>query len=113
MNTITKKAFIESISNYEYCFVCSAFRRDDEKMKIALNQIKPEQIEKAEKRKVIEKHSNYIVFSNGSRLYFDNEGEKVYIEYVNIYGVLFIIQKTIVYDSFDNEYQNNYIVYAM
>lgn len=113
MNTITKKSFIEVLTNNKSCFVDSVFRWDDEKITKALNRIKPEQIEKAEKRTVKEKHSNYIVFSNGSRLDFNQYGEKIYIEYINIYGALFIIQKTIVFDDFDNEYHNNYIVYAI
>ena len=73
MNQITKKEFIETLSNNETIFVGSLFRYNDRKCINAMERIIT--INKNIKRRTVtEEHSNYLVFSNGSRLDFNQAG---------------------------------------
>ena len=53
------------------------------------------------------------MFSNGSRLDFNQTGTKKYFSYTNTYGIHFLIQRTEVYDDFDEKFYKNYIVYMV
>lgn len=115
MNQITKKEFIETLSNNETILVDSLFRYNDRKcikaMEHAMERITT--INYAKRRTVTEEHSNYIVFSDGSRLDFNQIGTKKYFSYTNTYGIHFLIQRTEVYDDFDERFYKNYIVYMV
>lgn len=116
MTQITKKEFIETLSNNETILVDSLFRYNDRKcinaMEYAMERIIT--INKNVKRRTVtEEHSNYIVFSDGSRLDFNQTGTKKYFSYTNTYGFHFLIQRTEVYDDFDEQFYKNYIVYMV
>lgn len=112
MNQITKKEFIETLSNNETIFVGSLFRYNDRKCINAMERIIT--INKNIKRRTVtEEHSNYIVFSDGSRLDFNQAGTKKYFSYTNTHGIHFLIQRTEVYDDFDEKFYKNYIVYSV
>lgn len=111
MTQITKKEFIETLSNNETILFDSIFRRNDE---ICINVMaRIITINYAKCRTVTEEHSNYIVFSDGSRLDFNQTGTKKYFSYTNTYGIHFLIQRTEVYDDFDEKFYKNYIVYIV
>ena len=112
MEKITRKEFTEILTNNKTVLAGSVFRWNDEKCIAGMENIKSAN-ENAERRKVTEKHSNYIVFSNGSRLYFDQEGKKEYFSYKNGNGIQFVIQRTEIFDDFDGKFDLNYIVYIV
>lgn len=112
MTQITKKEFIETLSNNETILVDSGFYYSDETCINAMERITT--INKIVKRRTVtEEHSNYIVFSDGSRLGFNQTGTKKYFSYTNTYGFHFLIQRTEVYDDFDDKFYKNYIVYMV
>lgn len=112
MEKITRKEFTEILTNNRTILAGSVFRWNDEKCIAGMENIKVIG-EKAERRTVTEKHSNYIVFSNGSRLDFNQEGKKEYFSYKNGSGVQFVIQRTEIFDDFDEKINLNYIVYIV
>lgn len=112
MEKITRKEFTEILTNNRTILAGSVFRWNDEKCIAGMENIKAIG-EKAECRTVTEKHSNYIVFSNGSRLDFNQEGKKEYFSYKNGNGVQFVIQRTEIFDDFDEKINLNYIVYIV
>lgn len=75
MEKITRKEFTEILTNNRTVLAGSVFRWNDEKCIAGMENIKVIS-EKAERRTVTEKHSNYIVFGNGSRLDFNQEGKR-------------------------------------
>ena len=112
MTQITKKEFIETLSNNETILVDSGFYYSDGTCINAIERITT--INKIVKRRTVtEEHSNYIVFSDGSRLGFNQTGTKKYFSYTNTYGFHFLIQRTEVYDDFDDKFYKNYIVYMV
>lgn len=116
MNQITKKEFIETLSNNETILVDSVFRYNDWKCINAMENAMERIIttnKNVKRRTVTKEHSNYIVFSDGSRLDFNQVGTKKYFSYTNRYGIHFLIQRTEVYDDFDEKSYKNYIVYAV
>lgn len=112
MEKITRKEFTEILTNNRTILAGSVFRWNDEKCIAGMENIKAIG-EKAERRTVTGKHSNYIVFSNGSRLDFNQEGKKEYFSYTNGNGVQFVIQRTEIFDDFDEKINLNYIVYIV
>lgn len=112
MEKITKKQFVEILTNYASVFCASVFRWNDEKCERAMENIGKID-EKAERRTVSEKHTSFIVFSGGSRLYFDKEGKNEYFSYQNKNGTKFVLQRTISHDDFDDKDYQDYIVYAI
>ena len=113
MERITKRSFIETLCSGKSKFIASVFRKSDEWISPKLNGINPETLEKVESRTVIEKHAEYIVFSNGSRLDFNQNGTKEYYKLQNENGIDFIIQKTTYFDDFDEVNNENYIIYSI
>lgn len=112
MTQITKKEFIETLLNNETILVDSGFYYSDGTCINAMERITT--INKIVKRRTVtEEHSNYIVFSDGSRLGFNQTGTKKYFSYTNTYGFHFLIQRTEVYDDFDDKFYKNYIVYMV
>lgn len=79
MRQISKKTFIETLSNNETLLVGSVFRQSDERCINAMARITT--INNA-------KRSNYIVLSGGGR-----SGTIKYFSYTNAYGIHFLIQK--------------------
>lgn len=116
MTQITKKEFIETLSNNETILVDSLFRYNDRKCINAMERTMERIItinKNIKRRTVTEEHSNYIVFSNGSRLDFNQAGTKKYFSYTNTHGIHFLIQQTEIYDDFDEKFYKNYIVYSV
>lgn len=116
MTQITKKEFIETLSNNETILADSIFRYCNGKcikaMEHAMERIAT--INKnAKRRTVTEAHCNYIVFSDGSRLDFNQTGTKKYFSYTNTYGIYFLIWITEVYDDFDKKFYRTYVVYMV
>lgn len=116
MTQITKKEFIETLSNNETILADSIFCYCNGKcikaMEHAMERIAT--INKNAKRRTVTKeHSNYIVFSDGSRLDSNQAGTKKYFSYTNTYGIHFLIQRTEVYDDYDEKFYKNYIVYMV
>lgn len=112
MEKVTRKEFTEILTNNRTILAGSVFRWNDEKCIAGMENIKAIS-EKAERRTVTENHSNHIVFSNGSRLDFNQEGKKEYFSYKNGNGVQFVIQRTEIFDDFDGKFNLNYIVYIV
>lgn len=112
MKKITRKEFTEILTNNRTILAGSVFRWNDEKCIAGMKNIKTIS-EKAERRTVTEKHSNYIVFSNGSHLDFNQKGKKEYFSYKNENGVQFVVQRTEIFDDFDEKINLNYIVYIV
>lgn len=94
MTQITKKEFIETLSNNETILVDSLFRYNDRKCINAMERTMERitTINNAKRKSVTEEHSNYIVFSGDSR-----PGTIKYFRYTNKYGIHFLIQITEVY----------------
>lgn len=112
MTQITQKEFIETLSNNETILVDSGFYYSDGTYINAMERIIT--INKNIKRRTVtEEHSDYIVFSDGSRLDFNQAGTKKYFSYTNTHGVHFLIQKTEIYDDFDEKFYKIYIVYMV
>lgn len=114
MERITRKTFTDIICNNTSVFcgsVGSVRRWGDEKILRAMENtmVHPETL----RRTVAEKHSNYIIFSNGSRLDFAQSGKNEYFEHTNKNGVKFIWQRLTVWDDFDKMEYQSYIVYAI
>lgn len=95
MQKITRKEFTAILTEKASVFMGSVFRWNDEKCARAMEGIARID-EKTERRTVTENHASYILFSNGSRLDFNQEGKKEYFEYENENGVKFVLQKTTV-----------------
>lgn len=79
MTQITKKEFIETLSNNETILADSIFRYNDRKCINAMERTMERIItinKNIKRRTVTEEHSNYIVFSDGSRLDFNQAGTK-------------------------------------
>lgn len=96
---ITKKEFIETLSNNETILVDSGFCQSDERCINAMARITT--INNA-------KRSNYIVLSGGGR-----PGTKKYFSYTNPYGIHFLIQRIEGHNCFDGEFYSDKIVYAI
>ena len=111
MEKITKKSFIETISENATYFCGSVFRKTDEIIKTAMNTCNS--FDGFQKRNVKIKQSNAVQFSNGSWLYFDQEGKKEYFKYVNKFGMTHLIQKTTYHDRFDDVDYSDYIIYGL
>lgn len=112
MEKITRKAFLEILTENTSILAGSVFRWNDKKCIAGMETIKAIN-EKAERRTVTEKHTNYILFSNGSRLAFDQEGKYDYFIYENKNGVKFAIQRLTRWDDFDEAEYLDYIVYIV
>lgn len=112
MKKITRKAFTEILTRNTSILMGSVFRWNDEKCARAMDSIR-EIDENSQRRTVTENHANYLLFSNGSRLDFDQEGKKEYFTYENENGVKFAIQRTERHDDFDEADYLDYIVYAI
>lgn len=112
MEKITKKQFVEILTSHTSVFCGSVFRWNDEKCERAMESIGKID-ENDERRTVTEKHTNFIVFSGGSRLYFDQEGKNEYFSYQNENGVRFVLQRTTSHDDFDDADYQDYIIYAI
>ena len=112
MEKITKKSFIDTLCSGKSKFISSVFRKSDEWIIKALKTVLPENLEKVESRTVKERHANYITFSNGSSLDFNQEGTKEYFKHTEN-GIDFIIQKLTTWDDFDGANKENYIIYSI
>lgn len=113
MEKITKKHFIELLCNNGSVFAGSVFKKTDEWIIKALEKIEPEKVKTAERRTVTEKHDKYIVFSNGSRSGFDQDGKYECYEHMTGNGGYYIIQRLETWDRWDNEYNYSYVIYAI
>lgn len=112
MERITKKRFLEILTGNTSVFCGSVFRWNDEKCTRAMENI--EEISENDKRRTVtEKHTNYIVFSNGSHLDFYQEGKYDYFTYENQNAVKFAVQRLRRWDDFDEAEYMDYIVYAI
>lgn len=96
---ISKKEFIETLSNNKTILASNVFRQSDEKCINAMEKITT--LNNA-------KRSNYIVFSAGGR-----PGTIQYFSYTNAHGIHFLIQKIEGHNCFDGEFYSDKIVYAM
>lgn len=112
MEKITRKTFIEILASNKTVLAGSVFRWNDERCIKAIERIAAID-ENQERRTVTEKHSGYILFSNGSRLDFTQNGEKEYFSHTNETGIKFVFQRTKYYDDFDEKFYFDYIVYAI
>lgn len=112
MKKITRKEFTEILINNKTVLAGSVFRWTDEKCIAGMEKVNAVN-EKAERRTVTEKHVNYLVFSNGSRLDFNQSGRKEYFSYKNKSGIQFVIQRTEIFDDFDEEINLIYIIYIV
>lgn len=123
MEKITKKEFIEKLmsgkSRLIGCPFCGALinrtkHRDDAWINRAL-QI----VDDAEKldlddfpvRTVVKSSGHTILFSNGSRLDLDQEGDHSYYSFNGKFE--YLIMKTVVWDEFDEMSVNMYTIYRM
>lgn len=111
MEKITKKEFLETLRSNKSILMGSIFRWMDEKAIRAMEKTMLD--ETMERRTVTENHANYIVFSNGGRLDFDQIGKKEYFKHENAGGVKYILQRTAEHDDFDDVENLSYIIYAI
>ena len=112
MEKITCKKFKEILTENTSVFMGSVFRWNDEKCSKAMENIGKIE-ENAERRTVAENHATYILFSNGSRLGFDQDGKFDYIIHENQNGIKFVIKRTTRHDDFDDTDYQDYMVYAI
>lgn len=123
MEKITKKEFVEKLTGGKSrligCPFCGALInrtkcRDDAWINRAL-QI----VDDAEKldlddfpvRTVVKSSGHTILFSNGSRLDLDQEGDHSYYSFNGKFE--YLIMKTVVWDEFDEMSVNMYTIYRM
>lgn len=111
MEKITRKKFTEVLTGNASIFMGSFFRWNDEKSVRAMEKVEAISAD-AERRTVTENHSNYILFNNGSRLSFDQNGKKEYFSHTNGNGIRFVFQKTTYHDDFDGVDYSDYIFYV-
>ena len=93
MEKITRKTFTDNLNSKASVFMGSLFDRNDEDISRRMENItgiSPG----AQRRRVAENHANYIVFTGGSRLDFNQQGTIEYFRHVNKNGVEFLIQRT-------------------
>lgn len=113
MEICTKKHFLELLCNNGSSFFAPARWKSDEWIVAAMDGITPEAVAMAPRRTVAEIHSQYIVFSGGSRLSFDQEGKYQCFTYRNKNGIYFAVQRHEYWDDFDGITRYNYIVYVI
>lgn len=73
--TITKKEFFDTIVNYDHIFFFGEFKHEksiEEIQKLLLNKI--DIIQDSPRRRPVSVHNTFILFSDGSRLYKNNNG---------------------------------------
>lgn len=109
MKKITKKDFINFLTKNKSSFIDSKFNWNDEDCIEALDKI----YEVVKEKRSAVARSNYIIFSDDSRLYFDQKGIKEYFKYTNKHDINFLIQKTIYKDDYNNEEYQNYVIYSI
>ena len=117
MKKITNKHFIELLCNNGSVFAGRVWQKNDDIIIKAMDNITVENVEKIEekagRRTVKEKHAKYIIFSNGSRMGFDQDGKYECFEHFNKNGIYLIVQRLEWYDDFDKKYYYNYLVYII
>lgn len=107
-NKITKKEFINILSNNKSIFLGSIFNRKEELSNLICDSVKNfSPTESNERRTVVKIQTNAICFSNGSSLYFDQRGEKTYHRIGNV-----IFQQIKNDYSKDNSCSYNDILYS-
>lgn len=111
MKKITKAAFIDYLCNHQTILAGSVFRWNDGRLLRAVENIKPEKTDK--RRVVTEKHANFLMFSDGGRLDFNQQGKKEYFLHTNATGTDLIWQKRTTFDEFDKKNEYHYIVYIL
>lgn len=95
MKKITKKEFISILNDKSSVFIGTVFR-----IKSQAENFIPKatqdiiSIDGSERRTVTENHNNYIVFSGGSRLDFNQIDNKEYFTHENEHGITFLTQQT-------------------
>lgn len=111
MEKITKKLFIEALTEQKSVLALSKFRWNDDACISFMEKVL--KINEGANLRTATKKGNSLVFSDESRLDFSQYGEKSYYTYKNNNGLVFYIQKTIVYDGFDGVNHQNYVVYTV
>lgn len=110
--SITKKEFIETLSNRETILAGYAPDYSDKRCVNAMKRITPKQAVERFKT-VMEKSNDYILLSDGEYIGFNPFNIKGYFSYKNKYGIHFLIQKTECYNYFDGESYTDYIAYII
>lgn len=110
--SITKKEFIEILSNRETILAGYAPDYSDKRCVNAMERITPKQAVERFKT-VMEKSNDYILLSDGEYIGFNPFNIKGYFSYKNKYGIHFLIQKTECYNYFDGESYTDYIAYII
>lgn len=108
MQKITKKYFKKLLIDNPTKFISSVWGWNDDRVEAAIGNLNPERVKKMSYRTVNKIQTNSIMFSNGSWLHFDDEGQHNYFEYVVNEIRYLIMRTTIVQDN-----KQNYMIYAL
>ena len=114
MEKITRREFIDTLRNNASVLMgapCVAANNDNKIVMCMENTVGINA--KAERRVVTEKHATYLLFSNGSRMAFDQEGRFDYFKHTNENGYTFVLQRQAWFDEFDEVWMRKYVVYAV
>lgn len=109
MEKITKKHFIELLCAHESALACSGRTKENIDCKIdeMFSNLTESELQEPIFRTVKKQHSNSLLFSNGSSIYFDDFGEKTYHKVGSC-----IVQKNVIDYSKDNTCSYDYIQYC-
>lgn len=112
MEKITKKRFVEILAENPSAILANVRRAENSENAIRSELENISEIP-ADRRTVRAIRSNHIEFSNGSRFYFDQDGEKEYFSHENDHKIGFVGQKLKIYDRFDEKNYEYYMIYAI
>lgn len=112
LKKITKKKFIELLTDNTSIFVNSVSKWSDTQCIAAMEDIS--NISPDEPRRVVLKESsNYLWFNNGCYLCLNLTGKKDYFSYKNNAGIKFVVRRLTYYDKFNNISQLDYVIYII
>lgn len=111
MKKITKKEFINTLANNKSMFIGSYFNVTPERINAALQSANIT-FDDTAARTVTAVKSTALIFSNGSRLDLNQDGQNTYHKYINN-GLIYLIQENIVYDKFDKKFCHNWLIYVI
>lgn len=116
LTKITKKEFINLLTNNNSWFIQSALNQKTDRKTACencFNQWDTEKIKSLNTCRTVEKATaSKVSFCDGSALDFNQYGFKTYYKY-NTKGGAYILQETVTFDEFDNENRYHYIIYLI
>lgn len=112
MKICTKKKFLDTFCRNCIVYVGTFFHESDEWVANALERIEPRCVFIFYDT-TVEIRNDYIVFSNGGRLSFEQEGNYTFYEHLGKNGIYFMVCRHEFLDKFDGKTYRTYTVYAI